>query len=172
MQDISEDALSDVTWLHVPAYSLVVEPLATTTIAAIRSVQQTGGMVSIDASSVAIIRQMGVGTFRELLARLGPDVVSCNEDEGFALEVASYNGLAGVGTTIVKAGADAAAAYCDGGAALTVLPSRLANVRDTTGAGDAFAAGFIVAAMDSDDIVKAIESGHKSAAQLLTHHSL
>jgi sugar/nucleoside kinase (ribokinase family) len=79
---ISDDDLNGVTWLHVPAYSLVVEPLASTTTRAIRSVQRTGGSVSIDASSVAIIDRMGVERFSEMLANLAPDIVFCNEDEG------------------------------------------------------------------------------------------
>jgi sugar/nucleoside kinase (ribokinase family) len=53
----------------------------------------------------------------------------------------------------------------------TVLPSPLSDVRDTTDAGDAFAAGFIVAYTESDDIASAIEDANDSAAQLISRHS-
>jgi sugar/nucleoside kinase (ribokinase family) len=168
---VDRNALDGVTWLHVPAYSLIVEPLATTTIRAIRTVQQSGGTVSIDASSVAIVQEVGVTRFGEMLSDLGPDVVLCNRDEGIVLEVAAHNGLAGVDLTIVKAGPEEAVAYGDGEVLATIAPPPLTNVRDTTGAGDAFAAGFILARMNSDDITTAIQNGHRSAAKLLTRHS-
>jgi sugar/nucleoside kinase (ribokinase family) len=168
---ISDNDLDGVTWLHVPAYSLVAEPLASTTTRAIRSVQRTGGTVSIDASSVAIIDRMGVERFSEMLTNLAPDIVFCNQDEGRTLGVENRKGIAGVNVTIVKAGAGMTVAYCDEQVVATVLPSPLSDVRDTTGAGDAFAAGFIVAYMESDDIASAIEDANDSAAQLITRHS-
>jgi len=168
---INDDDLEGVTWLHVPAYSLVVEPLSTTTFRAIRSVQRTGGTVSIDASSVAIIDRMGVERFSEMLANLAPDIVFCNQDEGLTLGVKSRNGLAGVDVTIVKAGAGTTIAYRNDEVVATVLPSPLSDVRDTTGAGDAFAAGFIVACMGSDHISSAIKDANDAAAQLITRHS-
>jgi sugar/nucleoside kinase (ribokinase family) len=167
----STDTLDGVTWLHVPAYSLVVEPLATTAMHAIRYVQRAGGSVSIDASSVAIINQTGADTFSRMLADLEPDVVFCNADEASILDVAAGNGLSGVKLTIVKAGEDSAVAYSQGAPAASVPALRLDNVRDTTGAGDAFAAGFITACMESDDIVASIENGHELAAQVLGRHA-
>jgi sugar/nucleoside kinase (ribokinase family) len=167
----SADTLDGVTWLHVPAYSLVVEPLATTTVGAIRSVQRAGESVSIDASSVAIIDQTGADTFSRMLADLEPDVVFCNVDEASALDVTAESGLSGAELTIVKAGGDSAVAYSEGALVASVPALRLDNVRDTTGAGDAFAAGFITAYMESDDIVASIENGHELAAQVLGRHS-
>jgi sugar/nucleoside kinase (ribokinase family) len=171
LEAISDDDLDGVTWLHVPAYSLVVEPLATATLRAIQSVQRTGGTVSIDASSVAIIDRMGVERFSEMLTNLAPDIVFCNQDEGLTLGVESRNGLVGVDVTIVKAGAGMTVAYRDNEVVAALLPSPLSDVRDTTGAGDAFAAGFIVAYMESDDIASAIKDANDSAARLITRHS-
>ncbi len=171
LEAISDEALDGVTWLHVPAYSLVVEPLATTSTRAIRTVQKSGGRVSIDASSVAIIEQLSADRFSEMLAELGPDVVFCNQDEGAVLGVRSHSGLIGARLTIVKAGAQEAVAYHEGELVARVRPASLTNVRDTTGAGDAFAAGFILARMNSQDVPTAIESGNRSAARLLTHHA-
>lgn len=163
LDDIDDAAIDGVSWLHVPAYSLVVEPLATTSVRSIRTVQQTGGTVSIDASSVAIIHEM--------LSELGPDVVFCNQDEGVVLGVTARHGIDGVPLTVVKSGADDVVAYRDGGIVATVPPPNLSNVRDTTGAGDAFAAGFILAHMAQNDIVTALGRGNQSAARLLSHHS-
>jgi sugar/nucleoside kinase (ribokinase family) len=43
----------------------------------------------------------------------------------------------------------------------------LAHVRDTTGAGDAFAAGLLLALADGDDVVTAVGRGHAVAADTL-----
>jgi len=163
--------LDGVTWLHVPAYSLVVEPLAATSRLAIRQVQSTGGSVSIDVSSVAIISQMGEAGFSEMIADLAPDVVFCNADEGAALNVAESNGLLGARLTVVKAGAGDAVAYEMAEEVARAPATPMTGLRDTTGAGDAFAAGFITARMGSSDVAHALATGHEMAAQVLALHS-
>lgn len=172
LENIDDAATDDVSWLHVPAYSLVVEPLASTTVRSIRAVQQSGGTVSIDASSVSIIDEMGAERFREMLSELGPDVVLCNQDEGIVLGVTARHGIDDVPLTVVKSGADDVVAYREGEIVAAVPPPPLSNVRDTTGAGDAFAAGFILARMAHDDIATALSRGNQSAARLLSHHSV
>jgi sugar/nucleoside kinase (ribokinase family) len=87
------------------------------------------------------------------------------------LGVDAHGGLSRVNLRIVKAGAEEAIAYSVGNLVMSALPPPLTNVRDTTGAGDAFAAGFILACMSLGDIAEAVDSGHRSAAQLLTRHS-
>lgn len=172
--DLEEVALKDldgITWLHVPAYSLVVEPLASAAIGAIDFVRSTGGTVSIDASSTAIIERIGIGSFMDLLSSLNPNVVFCNEEEGALLGVERTNGLPGVGLTVVKAGSRPADAYQEGSLIATVPAIVVDDVRDTTGAGDAFAAGFITAAMVSQDVASAMTSGHQLAARVLAEHS-
>ncbi|MCL1592780.1 MAG: PfkB family carbohydrate kinase [Actinomycetia bacterium] len=165
------DDLQGVTWLHIPAYSLVVEPLASAAIDAIRVVHRSGGRISIDTSSTAIIEHVGVDVFVELLSSLAPNVVFCNEDEGAMLGVEQRNGLPSVELTVMKAGGQPARAY-SGGSVIAAVPANFVeDITDTTGAGDAFAAGFIIAAMESDDVSAAIASGHRHAARVLTEHS-
>ena len=41
------------------------------------------------------------------------------------------------------------------------------GVRDTTGAGDAFAAGFLSALLDNAETVEAVEAGHNLARKVL-----
>lgn len=160
--------LESVTWLHVPAYSLVRGPLADVSAEAIRIVKERGGAVSIDASSVAIIEHFGVPRFVEMLRTLAPNVVLCNRDEADILGVSSVGGLGGVGITVVKDGAEDAMALDHARVVASAPATRLDEVRDTTGAGDAFAAGFITAMMDDPDVEAAIVNGHAVAAGVLT----
>ncbi|GMQ98594.1 MAG: PfkB family carbohydrate kinase [Acidimicrobiia bacterium] len=171
LRSVDPADLDGVTWLHVPAYSLVVEPLAATSRWAIRQVQSNGGAVSIDASSVAIIDQIGAVRFSEMIAGLAPDVLFCNADEAAILDVDASNGLTGAELTVVKAGAGDAVAYQAGHEVAREVATPVAGVRDTTGAGDAFAAGFITARMCSLDAAVALATGHEFAAQVLETHS-
>lgn len=160
-----------VEWLHVPAYSLNAEPLATATRTAIQHVRQAGGLLSIDASSVALIDDMGADVFSRMVNELGPNIVLCNADEAAALRVGETKGLPGAEVTIVKSGGNPAVAYSNGALVASVPAIALEHVRDTTGAGDAFAAGFIAARMESGGIESAIGRGHELAAQVLAEHS-
>jgi sugar/nucleoside kinase (ribokinase family) len=100
----------------------------------------------------------------EMLRTLGPDFVLCNRDEGDLLGASAAGGLDGVGVTIVKDGAGDAIAR-DARRVVASAPAQsLSEVRDTTGAGDAFAAGFITAMMDGSDIETALANGHTAAA--------
>jgi len=168
---VSETDLEGVEWLHVPAYSLVGGPIADASIAAIQLVLNRGGAVSIDASSVAIIKEFGVERFLDLIGDLRPNVVLCNREEANLLGVAGSGTLDGVEITVVKNG-DGEAVARDASGSVTVVPAlALDSVRDTTGAGDAFAAGFITAMMNGAEVRDALANGHRTAAGVLTRLS-
>ena len=131
--DLRADEL-DPDWyfdedVHMPVYSLVREPIAT---AALRAAE-AAAKLSIDLSSWSVIREFGPERLRERLERLDPDVVFANEAEEEAI-----GGPIGSSMWIVKLGA--------GGARFgdEVLPAKSTQVVDTTGAGDAFAAGYLI----------------------------
>ena len=130
--DIDAGWLADCTWLHLPAYSLVAEPVRAAALAA--AAQAT--RLSVDLSSTAALVGYGVGRFRELIGRLGPEVVFGNE-----AEVALVGDLPG-SEVVVKLGRRGVRA---GGIS---YPARPTQPVDATGAGDAFAAGYLVGGVD------------------------
>ena len=73
--------LDGVTVLHLPAYSLTVGRLAETAAHLARRAKARGILVSIDASSVAVLASYGVGALPSLLLELAPDVLLANQDE-------------------------------------------------------------------------------------------
>jgi sugar/nucleoside kinase (ribokinase family) len=136
--DEIEDAWFDgCTHLHVSGYALLREPVGTAARTAVESARARGATISIDLSSWSAIRDFGPARFRSLLEEIAPDVVFANEDEDRIV------GGPVVGMTwIVKRGV-AGASF--GGEEHPALP---AEPVDSTGAGDAFAAGWLVGGPD------------------------
>ncbi|MEX2211139.1 MAG: PfkB family carbohydrate kinase [Gaiellaceae bacterium] len=126
-EELEEAWLADCDWLHVPGYSLVRHPLAAAASKAAGLVER----VSVDASSTAAIDEVGPELFREAVRDLRPAVVFANQAEAELL-----GPLAGV-QLIVHGGGGCRVDDAE----FAALPSELV---DTTGAGDAFAAGFLL----------------------------
>lgn len=118
----------DCEWLHLAGYSLARPPIRETSLAAAALAPR----VSVDLSSTAAIEAAGVGEFHRLLERIRPQVVFANEEE------AALVGEIETETLVIKRGAGGV--VVDG----KELEARRAQVVDTTGAGDAFAAGFLL----------------------------
>jgi ribokinase len=119
-------------WLHVAGYSLMRGTNAAAAAVAADSARADGARVSVDLSSWSRIRDLGAALFRDRVGRLAPDLVFGNERECEAL--GATDGL----EIVLKRGARGIVA---GGRELAALP---AAVVDSTGAGDALAAGFLV----------------------------
>jgi ribokinase len=118
-------------WLHLSGYSLMREPIGAAAERAVQAARAAGAKVSVDLSSVNVIREFGAERLAERFGRIGPDVVFGNEAEHAELPVPSE-------TLIVKRGARGATiADAD-------YPPAPGDVVDTTGAGDALAAGYLV----------------------------
>jgi sugar/nucleoside kinase (ribokinase family) len=94
--------------------------------------------VSVDLSSWSAIRDLGVARFVALLEDLAPDTIFANEEEERIV-----GGRIGDGDWIVKRGA-AGASF--NGTERAAHP--IDGVVDSTGAGDAFAAGWLVGGAD------------------------
>ena len=120
--------LAGCGWLHLPACSLVSWPVRDAALAAAGQVAHR----SLDLSSTAAVAGFGVGRFRELAARLAPDVVFGTEAE------AALVGHVPGAEMVVKLGPAGARARG------RVYPALPATPVDSTGAGDAFAAGYLV----------------------------
>ncbi|HEY4334033.1 MAG TPA: carbohydrate kinase family protein [Ilumatobacteraceae bacterium] len=163
--------LDGVDTLHVPVYSLIGDPLAHTTATLIAWAHDRSIRVSLDASSASVIDDFGAEALLELLAELRPSVLLCNELEAERLAGGVEPARIGAQMTVIKHGRDPAVILQPGMRRIEVPALALDNVRDTTGAGDAFAAGFLVALAGGASPVAAASFGHQSAARAIASAS-
>jgi sugar/nucleoside kinase (ribokinase family) len=157
--DLVEEWFAGVRLIHVPAYSLFVNPLGKATRAAIGVIRAAGGMLSIDLSSVAGLQEYGPTRMAYDLARLKPELLF-----GTAAEVATIGvpveHLAQV--PVVKLGAAGCSVF-----GRTIPAPAVQNV-DGTGAGDAFAAAFCVAWLHGATPIEAAERAVVVASEAVT----
>jgi sugar/nucleoside kinase (ribokinase family) len=159
--------LAGVSIVHVPTYSLALDPLATTAVQYIRAARAAGALISVDASSTSVLRDYGIDRYSELITSISPDVFLCNNDEAALLNIDSEHPMPGAELTVIKRGALPVTVVTAAGVVTEVATPPVVNIVDTTGAGDAFAAGFLPVYATSRNIKDSITNGNLIAARVL-----
>lgn len=121
-------------WLHVTGYALFRSPIDEAAAKAAGAVRAQGGRISVDLSSWSMIEEFGPERLVRRLELLAPDVVFGNGEE-----LAAIGGAFPAEEWVLKLGPDGIV-LADG----RRLPAPSVEVVDTTGAGDALAAGYLV----------------------------
>jgi ribokinase len=154
--DLDPAWFAGCTRLHLSGYSLLRSPIDGAALRACGEARAVGARVSVDLSSWSAIRAFGPERFAERLGRVAPDVVFGNEEE---LDVLGDE--PDVPVLVIKRGAAGCEVRWPGGRER--FPAAPAEVVDTTGAGDAFAAGFLLGGSAQD----AARRGLAAAAECL-----
>ena len=166
LHELAPAVLDDVAVLHVPAYGLQGGPTAASVRALLDAATARQVPVSLDASSWAVLRTFGPEAFRALVERVRPVVLFANADEARVLDLRERR-LPDL-TVVVKDGPRPTTVLCPDGSGLVVPVVPVDGVRDSTGAGDAFAAGWLSARMEGQGLRSCAERGHASARSVLT----
>ena len=166
--------------LHLPVYSLLGEPLGAAGRRAVALARAENASVSVDLASIGPLLSGGRRAARALIAEIAPDVLFATVGEATAfLGSRGLDGLLDVAPiAVVKRGSKGATVLAQVGGdrvRLEVATEHLA-ASDTTGAGDAFDAGFLVGWFAAQragrslpaSLQRAAVAGHRAAARQLS----
>jgi sugar/nucleoside kinase (ribokinase family) len=153
--------------LHLSGYTLLNDGPRDAGLAALSLAQAADMTVSVDPSSAALIEEAGVARFLEWTR--GVDLLLANRDEALLLagtrDVSSAASRLGdtYREVVVKLGRDGA--LWQQGFIAASAPADRVDVADTTGAGDAFAAGFLASWLLHPEPETALAAGNRLAAR-------
>lgn len=174
LEDLPSDVWDGVDWLHLTGYTLFdhgTRPVASALLSAAR---ERGIGASVDPSTVSFLRACGGQTFLEWID--GAELIFPNLEEARVLVDArgpqiDLDALAARVPHVVVTLGSMGAAYVSGpdhgGVREQVTAPRI-DVADTTGAGDAFAAGFLSAWTRGADPRMSLDAGRTAAERCVS----
>src|SRR3954468_3247275 len=156
----------DAEWLDgcgvlpLSGYALLREPIVDAALLAARLARERGALLSVDVAAWTEIRAFGPVRFRDLLDTLAPDVLFATEAEWEMLGGSYLTAPTGV----IKRGARGCIVVTDD-ARLDLAPLDT-DVVDSTGAGDALAAGFLLGGSLEEAARRGLECAARCVARV------
>ena len=171
--DIDDSLLDDIGMVMVSGYSFFAPGPRAAVQALFAAAKARGIVVAVDPASVGFLVEVGAAQF--LAWTSGADAIFANESEAEALTgvIGHKAQMQALGshyeTVLIKRGRLGAAIGGRNGIRVE-LPAPEVTVVDSTGAGDAFAAGFIAARLagagEAEALARAIEAGAKAVQSI------
>lgn len=163
--EVACEAVTPGCHVHLSGYSLFNAATRDAALAILAAARAVGATCSLDAASAAPLR-----AHRDLVTELLPafDLLLANADEASVLSgledphdaAAALAGI--VPTAVVKTGSRGVIAHDRAG--FLVQPAPVTELVDTTGAGDAFTAGFLPVWLAHEPLAVALTAGQRLAA--------
>jgi sugar/nucleoside kinase (ribokinase family) len=171
--DLPEDLFTPGSHLHVSGYTLLNIGSRSAVLAALGRAQQVGMTISVDGGSSAPLGRVGAEPFLQLtngvtLLFVEPDqgkVLTGRDDPSQAARVLN----AWYPQVVMRLGTEGAIMYAGGRPdPIRVSAPPIERIIDSTGAADAFIAGFLPAWLDKKPPGEALASGCRLATQSLS----
>lgn len=166
--DLPDALLDDIDLLHVSGYSLFDAGPRRAVLGFLGEARRRNIPLTVDPASYSFLQDAGVRSFLDWTR--SARICFANSDEAAVLAgtsdpAAQLNALTqNYRLVVIKRGADGAMAGERGGAYWTV-PAKAVGVVDTTGAGDAFLAGFLAAHLRGGQVEACLRAGVASASR-------
>ncbi len=165
-------AATPATHLHLSAYPLFDPQSRPAALAALAAARTGGLSTSVDAASAGPLLEVGPAAFAHWVGRV--DLLLANlaearvllDDPALEPDTAARALLGLAGQVVVKLGAQGA--LCADAAGVTAIPAVPVTAVDVTGAGDAFAAGFLAARSAGAGPTAALRAGAALGARSVT----
>ena len=164
--DLGSDLLSAEDHLHLSGYALLAEGSRAAALYALRQAGAVGASISVDAASAGPIRAVGPHRFLDWLP--AGALLLANTDELAAL-TGTADQDAGIAAVVAR-GLDVALKCGSRGSVLGTAAglwrsaTEPVEVLDSTGAGDAFAAGLLAALWSGAELIDALAEGNRLGA--------
>jgi sugar/nucleoside kinase (ribokinase family) len=168
---LTDDLLVSSNHLHISGYTLLQPTSNKAGLEIIRKATENGLKVSIDPSSASMIELVGVANMRKWLT--GADIIFPNIDElnmltgNEELESAVKDLLTIVSQVVVTLDQDGAL-FADKSNQVLKLPAPKVAAIDATGAGDAFAGGYLANWLQHHDPAAALAAGIAAGSECVT----
>ena len=166
--DLNASLLDDIGMVMVSGYSFFAPGPRAAVQGLFAAAQARGIAVAVDPASVGFLVEVGAAQFLDWTH--GADWIFANEGEAEALTgIVGYEAQMRAlgerfGTVLIKRGRLGAALGGRDGVRV-LLPAPMVTVVDSTGAGDAFAAGFIAAHLAGENEATALAKGIAAGAK-------
>ncbi|MFE1558798.1 carbohydrate kinase family protein [Streptomyces sp. NPDC058734] len=158
--------------LHLSGYLFFSECSRELALVALRAARTRGVPVSVDPASAGFLAELGPERF--LAAVAGAGVLLPNEDEarllaGVREPARAAEELSRRVPVVVVTRGSGGAIVAEGGRITAEVEAEPAEAVDTTGAGDAFAGGFLAARLAGATAAESARAGCRAAATAVTH---
>jgi sugar/nucleoside kinase (ribokinase family) len=164
---LDSDCLADATHLFLSASAFTEDPFASAVDRLLGEAADRRVPVTIAGPTLSDLEGLGDEAVRELARALQPAHVILNRTEHAALGLGAREGVPGAIVTVVTNGARPTLVIDTNGAQSVEVPP-VETIRDLTGAGDGFVAGFLRSRLNDAEPVAATHAGHRIAARVIS----
>ncbi len=171
--DIPDEFFDGLQHMHLTGYSFFgSQELASTTITLLAKIRERDIPFSVDPSSYALLKEFGAERFLHLTAEAS--LIFPNLDEGMVLtgEVepeAVAKRLSEMYPCVIMTMGSEGCLVANRGF-LSHVPTKPVLAVDTTGAGDAFAAGYLYASLQGASVLESAEAGNDVGGNCVLHY--